>query len=87
MPVAWTLDKLGPMCHSAEDCALVLAAIAGADGDDPGSSGKGFYYVPDFARKMADLRVGYAPVDFSEWADQSARPRSSRRWPICAPSV
>src|ERR1700693_4026143 len=24
MPVAWTLDKLGPMCHSAEDCGLVL---------------------------------------------------------------
>src|SRR5207253_3693884 len=31
MPLAWTLDKLGPMCHSAEDCGLALAAIAGGD--------------------------------------------------------
>src|SRR5712692_10469576 len=40
MPLSWTMDKLGPMCHSAEDCALVLAAIAGGDSDDPGSAGK-----------------------------------------------
>jgi aspartyl-tRNA(Asn)/glutamyl-tRNA(Gln) amidotransferase subunit A len=74
MALAWTMDKLGPMCHSAEDCALVLAAIAGGDNDDPGSAGKGFYYAPQFARKMADIRVGYAPADFTEWADPSARP-------------
>jgi aspartyl-tRNA(Asn)/glutamyl-tRNA(Gln) amidotransferase subunit A len=74
MPLAWTLDKLGPMCHSAEDCGLSLAAIAGADNEDPGSAGKSFYYAPDFARKMSDIRVGYAPVDFAEWADPSARP-------------
>jgi aspartyl-tRNA(Asn)/glutamyl-tRNA(Gln) amidotransferase subunit A len=74
MPLSWTLDKLGPMCHSAEDCGLTLAAIAGADADDPGSAGKSFYYAPDFARKMQDVRVGYAPVDFAEWAEPSARP-------------
>ena len=37
MPLSWTLDKLGPMCRSAEDCALVLAAIAGEDPADPTS--------------------------------------------------
>jgi aspartyl-tRNA(Asn)/glutamyl-tRNA(Gln) amidotransferase subunit A len=74
MALSWTLDKLGPMCHSAEDCALVLAAIAGADSNDPGSAGKSFYYAPEFARKMPDIRVGYAPVDFAEWAEPSARP-------------
>jgi len=31
MALCWTLDKLGPMCRSAEDCGLVLAAIAGHD--------------------------------------------------------
>jgi aspartyl-tRNA(Asn)/glutamyl-tRNA(Gln) amidotransferase subunit A len=31
MALCWTLDKLGPMCRSAEDCGLVLAAIAGQD--------------------------------------------------------
>jgi len=74
MPLSWTMDKLGPMCHSAEDCALVLAAVAGGDSDDPGSAGKSFYYAPEFARKMADIRVGYAPADFTEWADPPARP-------------
>jgi aspartyl-tRNA(Asn)/glutamyl-tRNA(Gln) amidotransferase subunit A len=74
MPLSWTMDKLGPMCHSAEDCGLVLAAIAGGDNNDPGSAGKGFYYAPEFARKMEEIRVGYAPVDFAEWAEPTARP-------------
>jgi aspartyl-tRNA(Asn)/glutamyl-tRNA(Gln) amidotransferase subunit A len=73
MALSWTLDKIGPMCRTAEDCALVLQAIAGGDGQDPGSAGKGFNFAPQYARKPADLRVGYAPVDFSEWADPSAR--------------
>lgn len=35
MPVAWTMDKLGPMCRTAWDCQTVLAAIAGFDSQDP----------------------------------------------------
>src|SRR5215831_7956979 len=65
MALSWTLDKLGPMCRSAVDCALVLQAI---------SAGKSFYYTPQFARNLRDLRVGYAPVDFQEWADAPTRP-------------
>ena len=34
MAIAWTMDKLGPMCRSAEDCGLVLSAIAGHDARD-----------------------------------------------------
>lgn len=37
MALSWTMDKLGPMCRSAEDCGLVLQAIAGGDSNDPGS--------------------------------------------------
>jgi aspartyl-tRNA(Asn)/glutamyl-tRNA(Gln) amidotransferase subunit A len=74
MALSWTLDKLGPFAHSAEDCGLVLHAIAGSDGKDPGSAGKSFYYTPQYARPMKELRIGYAPVDFSERADASARP-------------
>lgn len=73
MALSWTLDKIGPLCRSAEDCGLVLDAIAGGDRDDPGSAGRGFSYVPQFARKPAELTIGYAPVDFEEWADPSAR--------------
>jgi aspartyl-tRNA(Asn)/glutamyl-tRNA(Gln) amidotransferase subunit A len=73
MALSWTLDKLGPMCRSAVDCALVLQAIAGGDSNDPGSAGKSFYYLPQFARPLKELRVGYAPIDFHEWAEPPAR--------------
>lgn len=34
MAAGWTLDKVGPMCHTVEDCAIVLHAIAGPDDQD-----------------------------------------------------
>lgn len=74
MALSWTLDKLGPFAHTAEDCGLILQVIAGKDAKDPGSAGKSFYYTPQYARSMKDLKVGYAPVDFAERADASARP-------------
>jgi len=37
MALAYSMDKIGPMCRAAQDCALVLAAIAGHDPLDPGS--------------------------------------------------
>ena len=39
MPLSWTLDK-GPFARSAADFGLVLQAIAGKDGKDPGSAGR-----------------------------------------------
>ncbi|HZH80364.1 MAG TPA: amidase, partial [Gemmatimonadales bacterium] len=46
MALAWTMDKLGPMARSAEDCALVLAAIAGKDPLDASSVAQGFRVPP-----------------------------------------
>ncbi len=74
MPLSWTMDKIGPLCRSAEDCGYVLASIAGGDSKDPGSAGKGFYYAPQFARPLKEIRVGFSLVDFAEWAEPSARP-------------
>ena len=74
MALSWTLDKIGPLCRSAEDCGLVLQAIAGGDSTDPGSAGKNFYYTPQYARAPKDLVLGYAPVDFADWAEPEARP-------------
>jgi len=73
MALSWTLDKIGPLCRSAEDCGLVLEAIAGADPDDPSSAHKNFYYTPQFARDLKDFRVGFAPADFSEAVDPASR--------------
>jgi aspartyl-tRNA(Asn)/glutamyl-tRNA(Gln) amidotransferase subunit A len=65
MPLAWTMDKLGPMCRTAEDCGLVLQTIAGGDKQDPGSAGKSFYYTPQYARALKDLRIGYLASEFT----------------------
>jgi len=43
MALCWTLDKLGPLCRSADDCGLVLDAIAGPDPNDP-TTGATFRY-------------------------------------------
>ena len=61
MPLSWTMDKIGPICHSAEDCGLVLETIAGGEG-------KSFYYTPQYSRQLGDLTVGFAPDDMG-WAD------------------
>jgi aspartyl-tRNA(Asn)/glutamyl-tRNA(Gln) amidotransferase subunit A len=73
MALSWTLDKIGPLCRTAEDCGLVLQAISGADAKDPGSAGKSFYYTPQFVPKLSDLKVGYSPADM-EWVDPGIRP-------------
>ncbi|MES2792501.1 MAG: amidase [Planctomycetota bacterium] len=44
MALSWTMDKLGPMCRTAEDCGLVLHAIAGRDAADPTSSRETFRF-------------------------------------------
>jgi aspartyl-tRNA(Asn)/glutamyl-tRNA(Gln) amidotransferase subunit A len=51
MALAWTMDKLGPMGRSADDCALVLAAIAGRDARDPSSVPRGFRVPPATSAK------------------------------------
>jgi Asp-tRNA(Asn)/Glu-tRNA(Gln) amidotransferase A subunit family amidase len=42
MALSWTMDKLGPLGRSAEDCALVLAAVAGPDPLDPSATSRAF---------------------------------------------
>src|SRR5450756_2229208 len=58
MALSWSMDKIGPICRSAEDCGQVLRVISGGDTNDSSSAGKNFYYTPQFVRKLSDLRVG-----------------------------
>jgi len=74
MALSWTMDKIGLLGRTAEDCGLVLQVISGGDSKDPGSSGKTFFYAPQYVRPLKDLTVGYAPVDFEEWAQPETRP-------------
>lgn len=73
MALSWTLDKIGVLGRSAEDCGYVLQTIAGSDAKDPGSAGKSFYYAPQFARPLSEMTVAYAPVDFDAAADPTAK--------------
>ncbi|MDX2269458.1 MAG: amidase [Bryobacter sp.] len=74
MALSWTLDKIGPLARTAEDCGRILQAISGGDGKDPGSAGKGFYFAPQFAKPVAQIKIGFAPGDFDQWAEESTRP-------------
>ena len=64
MALSWTLDKVGPLCRLAEDCALVLDAIAGADGQDPSAVDRPFGWAPGLDPRR--LRVGWVPELFEE---------------------
>lgn len=57
MTLAWSLDKIGPIARSVEDCALVLDAIHGADGLDLTAIDQPFVWPP--RRDLRELRVGY----------------------------
>lgn len=73
MALSWTLDKIGPMCRSAQDCGFVLDTIAGGDAADPGSAQKSFYYAPQYARDLKEIRIGFAPADFDVLVEPSTR--------------
>jgi len=74
MALSWTLDKIGVFARTADDCGLALHEMAGADDDDPGSARKSFYYTPDYYRRFADMKIGFAEIDFADWPDEPLRP-------------
>jgi Asp-tRNA(Asn)/Glu-tRNA(Gln) amidotransferase A subunit family amidase len=57
MTLAWTMDKLGPITRSVEDCALVFDAIHGADGLDFAAVDQPFEWPP--RRDFEKIKVGY----------------------------
>ncbi len=62
MALSWTMDKIGPMCRSVEDCVLVLNAIYGADGHDDTVTDAPFEWNPD--RPLSSLRIGFIQREF-----------------------
>lgn len=61
MALSWTMDKAGPICRTAQDCALVLAAIHGADYRDSSSVDRPFRFRPDL--DLSKLKIGYLESD------------------------
>ena len=62
MALSWSMDKLGPICRSVEDCALVLDAIHGRDGKDRTVQPAAFNW--DANLDWRKLRVGYLKAAF-----------------------
>jgi Asp-tRNA(Asn)/Glu-tRNA(Gln) amidotransferase A subunit family amidase len=62
MALSWTMDKIGPMCRSIEDCALVFNAIYGPDGRDDTVVDAPFLWNPDVP--LAKLKIGYLKPEF-----------------------
>lgn len=64
VPLGYSLDGIGPMARSAEDCALMLSVMAGADPDDPMSSD---VPVDDYAAllggDLTGVRIGVDSLD------------------------
>lgn len=67
MALCWSLDKVGPLCRTAEDTAIVLSELNGYDADDPASARFGFSY--DGAAELKAMTVGYVPTWFEEGDD------------------
>lgn len=63
MALSWSMDKLGPICRSVEDCAIVFNAIYGPDGIDPTVYDVPFRYDPG-KLDMKKIRIGYVRSDF-----------------------
>ena len=62
MALSWTMDKVGPLCRNAEDCAIVLNIICGVDGKDEAMIDAPFNYSPIV--NIKELRIGYFKNDF-----------------------
>jgi len=63
MALSWSMDKVGPIARSAEDCAIVFHSIHGADPRDPCSVDRPFAWP---ARDIKTLRIGYVQSLFDE---------------------
>lgn len=57
MALSWSMDKIGPICRSVEDCAIVFDAIYGPDGKDLTIIDAPFNYAP--VKSLKGMRIGY----------------------------
>lgn len=64
MALSWSMDKIGPIARTVEDCALVFNAIYGPDGEDQTLFDAPFNYDPKINLKK--LRIGYLQSDFAK---------------------
>lgn len=64
MALTWSMDKIGPMCRTVEDCAVVFNSIQGPDGLDPTVKAAPFNYAP--LPSLKGIRMGYLKKAFEQ---------------------
>ena len=64
MALSWTMDKIGPLCRDAEDCAIVLSYLHGADGKDYSAINVPFSYPMSHNPKL--VTIGYVKSAFDK---------------------
>jgi aspartyl-tRNA(Asn)/glutamyl-tRNA(Gln) amidotransferase subunit A len=65
IPLAWSMDTVGPMTRTAEDCAVMFGVIAGHDLNDPGTAPVPVDdYTADLDRGVTGIRIGVVPGYF-----------------------
>jgi len=64
MALSWSMDKLGPMCRSVDDCALIYSVMKGSDGLDLSVVDVPFQ-VP-IKKELGSLRIGYIESAFKD---------------------
>lgn len=67
MALSWSMDKIGPICRSTEDLAIVFNAMHGLDGIDQTLYDVPFNYNPDI--NIKELKIGYLKSDFDKQYD------------------
>jgi Asp-tRNA(Asn)/Glu-tRNA(Gln) amidotransferase A subunit family amidase len=76
MALSWTQDRLGPICRYAEDCAIVMQAIAKPDGRDMSVSDIPFNWNAQLDVKR--LRVGYIKESFDDLTTATVKENAGR---------
>ncbi len=66
MTLSWTMDKVGPIGRTVEDCALIFAAIAGSDGRDPTVVDRPFLWQPPSPPSQGKWKIGYVEGQLSK---------------------
>ena len=85
MALSWTMDKIGPMCRSVEDCALVFNAIYGPDGRDDTVVDAPFTWNPDVP--LSKLKIGYIKSEFEMPAPTEGRGERGGRGETAQPEA
>ena len=72
MALSWSMDKLGPITRSVEDCAIVFNAIQGTDNKDLSLISAPFNYSAPIGSSLKGFRIGYIPSEFNRKYANSA---------------